>query len=132
MSNLLKLEKQRAQLEAQITSERTKLLALARKAGFASLDALASALAPLTSGGAVASRGGASASRGAKSGKGGGAVRYSEEVRAQVKAALADGKTAKSISQQFGPSIPLINVWKKNWGLTKSRKKSGRGKKSKG
>ncbi len=136
MSNLLKLEKQRATIEARINSERSRLLALPRKAGFASINDLVAALLPLTTGGSGSTASAepapkAAGRRGRKAAKGsgaGGAVRYSPEIRDSVKSALESGRTAKSISEEFGPSIPLINVWKKGWGLTKSRKKS-RGKK---
>ncbi len=57
----------------------------------------------------------------AKSSRG---TRYTAEVKAAVKKAVeAGGKTVEQISRELGPSVFSIKDWKKQWGLTRARKK---------
>jgi hypothetical protein len=49
--------------------------------------------------------------------------RFSPLVKEQVKAALRKGeKSASEISDELGPSVFSVRLWKKQWGLTRSRK----------
>ncbi len=51
-------------------------------------------------------------------------TRYTADVKAAVKRAVeAGGKTVAQISRELGPSVFSIKDWKKQWGLTRARKK---------
>jgi hypothetical protein len=51
-------------------------------------------------------------------------TRYTADVKAAVKRAVeAGGKTVAEISREYGPSVFSIKDWKKQWGLTRARKK---------
>jgi transposase-like protein len=51
-------------------------------------------------------------------------TRYTADVKAAVKRAVEEGgKTVAEISRELGPSVFSIKDWKKQWGLTRARKK---------
>jgi hypothetical protein len=129
-AQLDKLERKRQALEKRIKSRASQqFAALPARVGLKSIDDLIVQLLPYGSKG-LRARLGASAGPGV-SGKRRGrpprrsrGTRYTSDVKAAVKAAVeAGGKTVAEISREFGPSVFSIKDWKKQWGLTRKRKK---------
>src|SRR3569833_2207491 len=131
-AQLSQLERKRQQLEKRIKDRASKqYAALPKKVGLKNIDDLILNLLPYGSSG-LRSRlnqnggtlpGGSGKRRGRPPRKSRG-TRYTADVKAAVKRAIeAGGKTVAEISREFGPSVFSIKDWKKQWGLTRSRKK---------
>ena len=131
-AQLSQLERKRQQLEKRIKDRASKqYAALPKKVGLKNIDDLILNLLPYGSSG-LRSRlnqnggtlpGGSGKRRGRPPRKSRG-TRYTADVKAAVKRAVeAGGKTVAEISREFGPSVFSIKDWKKQWGLTRSRKK---------
>lgn len=124
---LRKVKRQAELLERRIEAQSKKqFAALPPKVGLKTIDELIERLLPHASPG-YRSRLGAggtsqSTTRGRRPGKSKG-TRYPVDIKAKVKQALASGKTADQVSKEFGPSVFSISAWKKQWGMTKSRRK---------
>jgi hypothetical protein len=144
-AQLNQLERKRQQLEKRIKQRASKQYSsLPAKLGLKSIDALILELLPYGSSGLRArlSQNGAASAvtsastptptngltvngkrRGRPPGKSRG-TRYTGDVKAAVKRAVEAGdKTVAEISREFGPSVFSIKDWKKQWGLTRARKK---------
>ena len=130
-AQLSQLERKRQQLEKRIKERASRQFAsLPAKLGLKNIDDLIIQLLPYGSSGLRArlSKNGAAASltgkrRGRPPRKSRG-TRYTADVKAAVKRAVeAGGKTFAEISREFGPSVFSIKDWKKQWGLTRARKK---------
>jgi hypothetical protein len=131
-AQLSQLERKRQQLEKRIKDRASKqYAALPKKVGLKSIDDLIINLLPYGSSGLRSrlNQNGASADGVAGKRRGGAPLksrgtRYTADVKAAVKRAVeAGGKTVAEISREFGPSVFSIKDWKKQWGLTRSRKK---------
>ncbi|MEP7242501.1 MAG: hypothetical protein ABI885_02335 [Gammaproteobacteria bacterium] len=135
-AQLNQLERKRQQLEKRIQERAARqIAALPAKVGLKSIDDLILKLLPYGSSklrsrlrvgylGAHAGAGvsGAGKRRGPQQRSRG--TRYTADVKAAVKSAVeAGGRTVAQISREFGPSIFSIKDWKKQWGLTRARKK---------
>lgn len=131
-SQLNQLERKRQQLEKRIKERASRqYAALPKKVGLKSIDDLIIHLLPYGSSGLRSrlgqnggvSTGGTGKRRGRPPRKSRG-TRYSADVKAAVKRAVeAGGKTVAEISRESGPSVFSIKDWKKQWGLTRARKK---------
>jgi hypothetical protein len=132
-AQLNQLERKRQQLEKRIKERAARqYAALPKKVGLKNIDDLIIQLLPygssglrsrLNQNGAPGSDGTPGKRRGRPPRKSRG-TRYSPDVKAAVKRAVeAGGKTVAEISREFGPSVFSIKDWKKQWGLTRSRKK---------
>jgi hypothetical protein len=131
-AQLNQLERKRQLLEKRIKDRASKqYAALPRKVGLKSIDDLIIQLLPYGSSGLRSRLGQNGTSTGETTGKRRGrpprksrGTRYTADVKAAVKRAVeAGGKTVAEISREFGPSVFSIKDWKKQWGLTRSRKK---------
>ena len=131
-AQLNQLERKRQQLEKRIKDRASKqYAALPKKVGLKNIDDLMSQLLPSGSSGLRARLGQNGTLAGEGTGKRRGrpprksrGTRYTADVKAAVKRAVeAGGKTVAEISREFGPSVFSIKDWKKQWGLTRSRKK---------
>jgi hypothetical protein len=129
-AQLNQLERKRQQLEKRIKERASRqYAALPAKLGLKNIDDLIIQLLPYGSS-SLRSRlnqdGGAAAGakrRGRPSRKSRG-TRYTADVKAAVKRAVEAGdKTVAEIAREYGPSVFSIKDWKKQWGLTRSRKK---------
>lgn len=129
-AQLNQLERKRQQLEKRIKDRASKqYAALPKKVGLKNIDDLIINLLPYGSSG-LRSRlnqqgavPGTGKRRGRPPRKSRG-TRYTADVKAAVKQAVeAGGKTVAEISREFGPSVFSIKDWKKQWGLTRARKK---------
>ena len=131
-AQLSQLERKRQLLEKRIKDRASKqYAALPKKVGLKNIDDLIIQLLPYGSS-SLRTRlnqngaglpGGTGKRRGRPPRKSRG-TRYTAEVKAAVKRAVeAGGKTVAEISREFGPSVFSIKDWKKQWGLTRSRKK---------
>lgn len=130
-AQLNQLERKRQQLEKRIKERAARqYAALPKKVGLKNIDDLIIQLLPYGSS-SLRSRLGRSGTLDGAAGKRRGrpprksrGTRYSAEVKAAVKRAVeAGGKTVAEISREFGPSVFSIKDWKKQWGLTRTRKK---------
>ena len=127
-AQLNQLERKRQQLEKRIKERASRqYAALPAKVGLKSIDDLILQLLPYGSSGLRSrlNHNGADTAkrRGRPAGKSRG-TRYTADVKAAVKRAVeAGGKTVAEISREFGPSVFSIKDWKKQWGLTRARKK---------
>jgi hypothetical protein len=135
-TQLNQLERKRQQLEKRIKERASKqYAALPKKVGLKNIDDLIIHLLPygstglrsrLNQNGAAhgkAANGEAPKRRGRPPRKSRG-TRYTADVKAAVKRAVeAGGKTVAEISRELGPSVFSIKDWKKQWGLTRARKK---------
>jgi hypothetical protein len=132
-AQLNQLERKRQQLEKRIKDRASRqYAALPAKVGLKNIDDLIIQLLPygstslrtrLNQNGAVATTTGTGKRRGRPPRKSRG-TRYTADVKAAVKRAVeAGGKTVAEISREFGPSVFSIKDWKKQWGLTRTRKK---------
>ena len=136
-AQLTKLERKRQQLEKRIQERASRqFAALPAKVGLKSIDDLILKLLPYGSsklrsrlrvgylgahGGDGVSSAGGRRGRPPQRSRG---TRYTADIKAAVKNAVeAGGKTVAQISREFGPSIFSIKDWKKQWGLTRARKK---------
>jgi hypothetical protein len=131
-AKLSEMDRQRRLLEEKIkVAQRKELLALPGQMGLESVDALILALLEHASPGLRArclpdarlpdNRANREASA---------RVRFSEELRAQVRSELEAGlKSVAELSREYGPSHPTIMGWKRAWGMThpRSRKKNANG-----
>ena len=131
-AQLNKLERKRQLLEKRIqTRASQQFAALPARVGLKSIDALIVQLLPFGSKGLRARLGAGSVAGTTATGKRRGrpprrsrGTRYTADVKAAVKAAVeAGGKTVAQISRELGPSVFSIKDWKKQWGLTRKRKK---------
>ena len=137
-AQLNQLERKRQQLEKRIKQRASKQYAsLPAKLGLKNIDDLILELLPYGSntlrsrlnqnGASTASTSTVAASNGKRRGrppKKSRGTRYTADVKAAVKRAVeAGGKTVAQISREFGPSVFSIKDWKKQWGLTRARKK---------
>jgi hypothetical protein len=132
-AQLNQLERKRQQLEKRIKERASKqYAALPAKLGLKNIDDLIIQLLPYGSS-SLRSRlnqpdalpgshpGGKRRGRPPRKSRG---TRYTADVKAAVKRAVeAGGKTVAEISREYGPSVFSIKDWKKQWGLTRSRKK---------
>jgi hypothetical protein len=137
-AQLSQLERKRQLLEKRIKDRASKqYAALPKKVGLKSIDDLIIHLLPYGStglrsrlgqngahpAGTAAAPGTTGKRRGRPPRKSRG-TRYTADVKAAVKRAVeAGGKTVAEISREFGPSVFSIKDWKKQWGLTRARKK---------
>ena len=132
-AQLNQLERKRQQLEKRIKDRASRqYAALPAKVGLKNIDDLIIQLLPygstslrtrLNQNGAVSTTAGTGKRRGRPPRKSRG-TRYTADVKAAVKRAVeAGGKTVAEISREFGPSVFSIKDWKKQWGLTRTRKK---------
>jgi len=131
-AQLSQLERKRQQLEKRIKDRASKqYAALPKKVGLKNIDDLIINLLPYGSSGLRSRLNQNGASSDGTTGKRRGrpprksrGTRYTADVKAAVKRAVeAGGKTVAEISREFGPSVFSIKDWKKQWGLTRSRKK---------
>jgi hypothetical protein len=131
-AQLNQLERKRQQLEKRIKDRASKqYAALPKKVGLKNIDDLIINLLPFGSSGLRsrlnqngASSDGATGKRRGRPPRKSRGTRYTADVKAAVKRAVeAGGKTVAEISREFGPSVFSIKDWKKQWGLTRSRKK---------
>jgi hypothetical protein len=136
-AELTKLERKRRLLEKRIHARATRQFAsLPARVGLKSIDDLIIQLLPygsnkLRSKLVVAQVGTEGGNGSAVTGKRRGrpprrsrGTRYTADVKAAVKRAVeTGGKTVAEISREFGPSVFSIKDWKKQWGLTRKRKK---------
>ena len=138
-SQLNQLERKRQQLEKRIKDRASKqYAALPKKVGLKNIDDLIIHLLPYGSTGLRSRLNQNGATHGAAAGNGEAApgkrrgrpprksrgTRYTADVKAAVKRAVeAGGKTVAQISRELGPSVFSIKDWKKQWGLTRARKK---------
>lgn len=131
-AQLNQLERKRQLLEKRIKDRASRqYAALPAKVGLKSIDDLILQLLPYGSTGLRSRLGQNGAGNGASNGKRRGrpprksrGTRYTADVKAAVKSAVeAGGKTVAEISREFGPSVFSIKDWKKQWGLTRARKK---------
>jgi hypothetical protein len=134
-AQLTQLERKRQLLEKRIKDRASKqYVALPRKVGLKRIDDLIIHLLPYGSSGLrsrLGQNGAHPATPGSPTGKRRGrpprksrGTRYTADVKAAVKRAVeAGGKTVAEISREFGPSVFSIKDWKKQWGLTRARKK---------
>ena len=127
-AQLNQLERKRQQLEKRIKERASRQYsALPKKVGLKSIDDLIIQLLPYGSSGLrsrLNQNGGVTGKRrGRPPGKSRG-TRYTADVKAAVKRAVEAGdKTVAQISRELGPSVFSIKDWKKQWGLTRARKK---------
>ena len=132
-TQLSQLERKRQLLEKRIKDRASKQYsALPKQVGLKNIDDLIIQLLPygsnslrsrLNQNGATPGTTGTGKRRGRPPLKSRG-TRYTADVKAAVKRAVeAGGKTVAEISREFGPSVFSIKDWKKQWGLTRSRKK---------
>lgn len=131
-AQLNKLERKRQQLEKRIKSRASQqFAALPARVGLKSIDDLIVQLLPYGSKGLRSRLGAGGAEGTATTGKRRGrpprrsrGTRYTADIKAAVKAAVeAGGQTVAEISREYGPSVFSIKDWKKQWGLTRKRKK---------
>jgi hypothetical protein len=131
-AQLSQLERKRQQLEKRIKDRASKqYAALPKKVGLKNIDDLIINLLPYGSSGLRSrlnqngtSADGATGKRRGRPPRKSRGTRYTADVKAAVKRAVeAGGKTVAEISREFGPSVFSIKDWKKQWGLTRSRKK---------
>ena len=105
-----------AGLQKAIEAERAKSLAtLHEKYGFKNAAELIKAIR--------AAAGVSAKGRGRKAGLHRKHARITPELRTQIKAALAAGKTGGAVAAEFGVSLPSVYNIKKASGLVKARKK---------
>jgi hypothetical protein len=126
-AQLNQLERKRQQLEKRIKERASRqYAALPAKLGLKNIDDLIIQLLPYGSS-SLRSRLNGAATEGKRKGRPSRksrGTRYTAEVKAAVKRAVeAGGKTVADISREYGPSVFSIKDWKKQWGLTRSRKK---------
>jgi hypothetical protein len=130
-AQLNQLERKRQQLEKRIKERASRQYAsLPGKVGLKNIDDLILQLIPYGSSN-LRARLGQNGASGLATGKRRGrpprksrGTRYTADVKAAVKRAVeAGGKTVAEISREFGPSVFSIKDWKKQWGLTRTRKK---------
>ena len=132
-AELNKLERRRQTLEKRIKSRASKqYAALPARVGLKNIDELILQLLPYGSSGLRSKLGSRESENGAThTGKRRGrpprrsrGTRYTADIKAAVKRAVeAGGKTVAEISREYGPSVFSIKDWKKQWGLTRKRKK---------
>ena len=131
-AQLHQLERKRQQLEKRIKERASKqYAALPAKVGLKNIDDLILELLPYGSSSLRSRLNQNGAGSAAPLGKRRGrpprksrGTRYTPEVKAAVKRAVeAGGKTVAEISREYGPSVFSIKDWKKQWGLTRARKK---------
>jgi hypothetical protein len=131
-AQLSQLERKRQLLEKRIKERASKqYAALPKTVGLKNIDDLIIQLLPYGSSGLRTRLNQDGATPGTTTGKRRGrpprksrGTRYTADVKAAVKRAVeAGGKTVAEISREFGPSVFSIKDWKKQWGLTRSRKK---------
>jgi Helix-turn-helix domain of resolvase len=136
-AQLKKIERQRALLSKRLAARKARqFTTLPTKVGLRSVDALILSLSPYASpklrgslmgNGAQPIRKQASAKRVARRGR---PARYGEEVRASVRKLLEQGQmTSAAIGKKFGVSPYTIKDWKKQWGLSKKRRRAAAKKK---
>jgi hypothetical protein len=132
-AQLNQLERKRQQLEKRIKERASRqYAALPAKLGLKNIDDLIIQLLPYGSS-SLRSRlnqsatlsgslsGGKRRGRPPRKSRG---TRYTADVKAAVKRAVEAGdRTVAEISREYGPSVFSIKDWKKQWGLTRSRKK---------
>ena len=132
-AQLNQLERKRQLLEKRIKERASRqYAALPKKVGLKNIDDLIIQLLPygssslrsrLNQNGALGG-GPATGKRRGRPPRRSRGTRYTADVKAAVKRAVeAGGKTVAEISREFGPSVFSIKDWKKQWGLTRSRKK---------
>ncbi|RRK01308.1 helix-turn-helix domain-containing protein [Opitutaceae bacterium TAV4] len=124
IKELEELKARAAKLAASIDAERTaELAALPGKYGYDDVNAFIKALKQAA--GVRKSRKGSKAPKAAKS-EGGKRTRakITPELKEQVKAAVAEGKTGSEIAAAFGISLPSVQNIKKEFGLVKAREAS--------
>jgi len=133
-SQLKKIERQRTLLSKRIAARKARqFTSLPAKVGLRSVDELIHSLSPyaspklresLTGNGAQPIRKKASAKGVARRGR---PARYGEDVRAAVRKLLEQGQmTSAAIAGKFGVSPDTIKDWKKQWGLSKKRRRQAR------
>ena len=134
-----RLREELAALEAQATKERENTLkSMPAAAGFKSMDELVDALIPYSTWekryvasqkkpngrrGRPAKTDAAPSAKPVSKPSKGKRAKIDDKMRQDIIDQLRDtGKTAKQIAEEFGVSMPTINLIKKAAGLTKSRK----------
>ena len=133
-TKLTRIERQQKKLTQQVQrmqlGAKKQLQALPAKIGLKTIDELIIELLPYASPRLRARIGAGPSSPAPKTrtvrGAQGGKTRkgYSAETKAEIRAALEKGDlTAAKVSEQYGVSLAGVNLWKKQWGLTKSRQK---------
>ncbi len=127
IKELEELQAKAAQLKQAIEVERTReLAALPAKYGYGDLATFIKAVKAAA--GAAKPRGrkpkGAAKPVKAKSGKRSRA-KITDELKAQVKAAVEAGETGAAIAERLGISVPSVQNIKKEFGLVKARGSSG-------
>ncbi len=120
IKELEELKARAAKLAASIDAERTaELASLPGKYGFDDINAFIKALKQAS--GIRKSRKGPKAPKAAKAEGKRTRAKITPELKEQVKAAVAEGKTGAEIAAQFGISLPSVQNIKKEFGLVKSR-----------
>lgn len=104
-----------------------ELSSLPSKYGFSDLNSFVKALKRAVGSGAKRGRPSKAAAapkavKAEKKGKKGKRARITPEVKDQVKAAVADGKTGAEIAKALGISLPSVQNIKKEFGLVKKRR----------
>ena len=123
IKELQELQAKAAELQQAIESERTReLAALPAKYGFADVNAfikaVKSAAAPS---GKPRGRKPKGAAKAAKPAGKRTRAKITDELKAQVKAAVEAGETGAAIAERFGISVPSVQNIKKEFGLVKAR-----------
>ncbi len=108
------LKKQVASLEKQLIKRQRKLLTLPGKFGFNSVGEFVAALQ-------AAGKAAGGAFQQAQAGGLRKRAKITPEIKAQVKALVADGKTGAEIASKLGISVPSVANIKKELGLVKKR-----------
>lgn len=114
-TELQSLRKQIARLEKGVVKQQKKLLALPGKYGFRTVGDFVAALKSAASAAGVKSEQGNIKGAGKR-------AKITPEIKAQVKTAVAEGKTAGEIATKLGISVPSVANIKKELGLVKKRK----------
>ncbi len=122
IKELQELQAKAAELQKSIEAERTKELAsLPAKYGFADVNDFVKAVKAATGTGKTRGRKPKAAKAAApKTGKRTRA-KITDELKAQVKAAVEAGDTGAAIAERFGISVPSVQNIKKEFGLVKER-----------
>jgi hypothetical protein len=108
---LAEYQKKISALQAQIDRKNRVLLALPKKYGFTSMEALIAAL-----------RAAQNSVKPAKTTESGRRAKITAEMKAKVKDLVKAGKTGAEIAKALGISLPSVQNIKKELGLVKKRK----------
>lgn len=123
-AELRRVERRREKLSRQLEDRKRKqFTSIPAKYGFKSMDSFIAALSPYTSPSLTKAKPKTVAKTSSTTAKTARRGKYSDQVKAAVKADLQKGdKTVREIAKQRGVSEYAIIDWKQAWGLVKHRK----------